>query len=69
MTIGYQEVALDMIFAMLTMYEYQNGTPVQLIMAFVIPAFRMFNEWMLPKFFNKALCRKDEAATFLWKQH
>ena len=69
--IGYQEPIMDNIFTMLT--DYQNdGIPVQWLMAFVIPAFRRFVEWLLPKFFNKAVGYKkgwtkideNEAATF-----
>ena len=69
--IGYQEPIMDNIFTMLTDYQ-NNGIPVEWMMAFIIPAFRRLVEWLLPKFFNKAVGYKEgwtkidenESATF-----
>ena len=46
--IPWQELFMDGIFTLLTSYD------VQFLMALVIPLFRSFVEWILPKFFNKA---------------
>ena len=51
--IGIQELFLDGIFAQLTSMNFQ------FLMALIIPLFRRFNEWILPKFFNKALGYKE----------
>ena len=64
--IAFQEYAMDMIFETLKAFQ------VPFLMAIVIPAFRRLVEWILPKFFNKAVGYKkgwtkrdeNEAATF-----
>ena len=53
--IGLAEIFMDTIFIELTKYQMENEVEVQWLMAFVIPIFRAFFEWILPKFFNKAL--------------
>ena len=37
---------------------------MQWIIAFIIPIFRGFYEWILPKFFNRAAGHQNEASTF-----
>ena len=61
-SIGFQEIALDTILFELTTYQYKNGIQVQWVMAFLIPLFRGFNEWLLPKFFKKAAGEENEDA-------
>ena len=64
--IAWQEWIMDVIFEMIKAYQ------VPYLMSIVIPAFRRLDEWILPKFFNKAVgykkgwTKKDEneAATF-----
>ena len=64
--IPWQELFMDTIFTLLTSYD------LQFLMALVIPLFRSFVEWILPKFFNKACGYKkgwtkadeNEPATF-----
>ena len=53
--IGLAEIFMDTIFIELTKYQMENEVEVQWLMAFVIPIFRAFFEWILPKPFNKAL--------------
>ena len=70
--IAFAEITMDTIFVELTNYENNSGMEVQWLMALVIPLFRGLFEWLLPKFFHKALGYKegwtkldeDEAATF-----
>ena len=70
--IPWQEVFMDSIFVALTTYQYEQGVELQWLMALVIPIFRGFVEWILPKFFNKAVGYKkgwtkvdeNEPATF-----
>jgi hypothetical protein len=58
---------LDMIFVKVTVYEYENGIPLQWTMAFLIPLSRGIWEHVLPKLFNKAAGDKNEAAIFSMK--
>ena len=66
-----QEPILDSIFTMLTDYQ-TNGISAQCLISVIIPAFRRIVEWILPKFFNKAVgyqkgwtkLDENEAATF-----
>ena len=68
----YQKPIMDRIFGILTALQYEKGIQVQWLMSFVIPAFRRLVEWILPKFFNKAVGYKpgwtidqeNEPATF-----
>ena len=53
--LGFAEMFMDMIFFELTKYQMENDVEVQWLMALVIPIFRGFFEWLLPKPFNKAL--------------
>lgn len=57
--IGIQEVMLDFIFLGLTTYGDEIGWELQWLMSLIIPMFRGLNEWMFPKFFNKAIGYKD----------
>ena len=57
-TIPYQEILLD------TIYLFLNANEVPWFLAFIIPIFRGFYEWVLPKVFDRAAGRKNLAATF-----
>jgi hypothetical protein len=57
-TIPYQEVLLDLIF-----YFLKDNEGLW-ILAFIIPIFRGFYEWVLPKLNNRAAGRENVAATF-----
>ena len=57
--IAIQELMLDVIFHQLTVFENKSGMEVQWLMALMIPLFRGLMEWVLPKFFHKALGYKD----------
>ena len=58
LTIPYQEILLD------TIYLFLNANEVPWFLAFIIPIFRGFYEWVLPKVFDRAAGRKNLAATF-----
>ena len=53
--LGFAELFIDTIFLELTKYLMENDVQIQWLVAFVIPVFRGAFEWILPKFFNKAL--------------
>lgn len=57
--IAFQEIIMDMAFINLTAYEIESGLEAQWLMALIIPLFRGFNEWLLPKIFHKALGYKE----------
>ena len=63
-TVNIQQVLLDGIFSQLTTYEYENGTQVQWVIAIIIPIFRGFAEWLLPKVFMKAAGHENDDARF-----
>ena len=58
LTIPYQEILLDTIDNLL------KAKNVQWIQGFIIPIFIRFYQWALPKQFNRAAGRENEAATF-----
>ena len=68
-TIKYQLILIDIVFRELKRYEYENGIQIQWIAAFVIPIFRRFYEWVLPKPFNRAAGPDNDAATFYLETH
>ena len=63
-SITYQEAVTDKILVQLTIFENENGIQVQWLLAIIIPTFRGFFEWILPKVFSTAAGNENEAAWF-----
>jgi len=57
-TIPYQEVLIDII------YNFLDDNKDEWLLAFIIPIFRGFYQWLVPKVFNRAAGRENVAATF-----